>query len=235
MTPFGFDGIIRGRYRAGSSVSALRHVVRFPCYVDGNQPRDLFVPAGGQKAIQPLHYPDADGLVMISSGGYSGTQFPTIDLGDYQSWKTSTRHLFTGVAFYQPILKRVHIAKHRSAELSVGRASDNLFKLLNLPISAKGGDLERPIRRETVFEPGDLAGAFSPDDPRIIGSIAEIAGRRVLIAGVVSHDSWRLPGRVDASLFEDEHHLAMLPLRSRGFVLAHLRTGSLPQWADGNT
>ncbi len=80
---------------------------------------------------------------MISSGGYAGTQFPTIPLQDYQSWKTSTRHLFTGIAFYQPIRKRVHIAMHRGTELSIGRASDNLFQLLNLPASHDSGDQDK--------------------------------------------------------------------------------------------
>ena len=89
---------------------------------------------GARKAIDPRPIATRDGLVTISSGGYSGAQFPTIHFRDYQSWKTSTQHLFTGVAFYQPIRKRVHIAKHRGAELSIGRASDNLFKVLNLPI-----------------------------------------------------------------------------------------------------
>ena len=73
---------------------------------------------GASETIRPSPYRDADGLVMISSGGYSGTQSPSIRFQDYQAWKTSTRHLFTGVAFYQPILKRVHIARYRGVELS---------------------------------------------------------------------------------------------------------------------
>src|ERR1700742_585677 len=88
---------------------------------------------GARKAMSPSPYRDTDGLVMISSGGYSGTQFPTIPFQDFQLWKTSTRHCFSGIAFYQPIHKRVHIAMHQGTELSIGRASDNLFKLLNLP------------------------------------------------------------------------------------------------------
>ena len=91
---------------------------------------------GAHRAIRPSHYPDGDSLVMISSGGYAGAQSPTIRFRDYQSWKTSTQHLFTGVAFYQAILKRVHIARHPGTELSIGRASDNLFKLLNVPVPA---------------------------------------------------------------------------------------------------
>lgn len=179
--------------------------------------------------IRPSPYRDSDGLVMISSGGYSGAQLPSIRFRDYQSWKTSTRRLFTGVAFYQPILKRVHIARHRAQELAIGRASDNLFKLLNLPVSADAGDPSGGYAARLFLSQAAWRGLFG-GDPRTIGSVTEIAGQRVLIAGVISQDSWQLPGRVDAWLLEDERHLAKLPLSSRGFVLAHMRTaGSLPQ------
>ena len=95
---------------------------------------------GARKAMTPSPYWNTDGLVMISSGGYSGTQVPTIALKDYQSWKTSAGHLFSGIAFYQPIHKHVHIAMHRGTDLSIGRASDNLFKLLNLPAPPDSSD-----------------------------------------------------------------------------------------------
>src|ERR1700678_828568 len=81
-----------------------------------------------RRAISPSPYRDADNLVMISSGGYSGAESPSIHFEDYQAWRTSTRHLFTALAFYQPIRRRVHVTRHRGAELSIGRASDNIFK-----------------------------------------------------------------------------------------------------------
>ena len=123
---------------------------------------------GAYKAIRSTPYRNADGLVTISSGGYSGAQSATIHLRDYESWKTGTRRLFTGIAFYQPVFKRVHIARHRGAELSIARASDNFFKVLNLPNPwGYSGSAERPIHGTTLFEPGGLAGAFwrrsSPD------------------------------------------------------------------------
>ncbi len=187
----------------------------------------LYLP-GARMAIQPSHYPGADGLVTISRGGYSGTQFPTIEFGDYQSWKTSTRHLFTDVAFYQPVRKRIHIATHRSAELSVGRASENLFKLLSLPVSANAGDLANGQYGARLFLSQRIWRGLFGGDPGVIGSVTEIAGQRVLVAGVLSRDSIQLPGQVDAWLLEDERHLDILPQTSRGFVLAHMR-GALRQ------
>jgi hypothetical protein len=185
---------------------------------------------GARKAIQPSHYPDPDGLITISRGGYSGTQFPTIEFGDYQSWKSSTRHLFTDVAFYQPVRKQIHIAKHRSADLSVGRASENLFKLLSLPASAYAGDLTNGQSGPRLFLSQKIWRGLFGGDPGVIGSVTEIAGQPVLVAGVLSRDSIQLPGQVDAWLLEDERSLDILPPTSRGFVLARMR-GTLPQTA----
>jgi hypothetical protein len=184
---------------------------------------------GADKAMRSSAYRNADGLVTISSGGYSGAQSPTIRFADYRSWRTSAQHLFTGMAFYQPMLKRVHIGRHKGIELSIGRSSDNLFQLLNLPFSPGAGDSADGRFSARLFLSQSAWRGLFGGDTRMIGSVTEIAGQPVLIAGVVSQDSWQLPGQVDAWLLEDEQHLARLPLNSKGFVLAHLRTsGYLP-------
>ena len=92
----------------------------------------LCLPAA-RKAILPVPYADSNQLVLISPGGESMSQSPPILLADYRSWQTSTRRLFTELAYYQPIVKRVHIAPHRAPELSIIRASASLFDLLNIP------------------------------------------------------------------------------------------------------
>ena len=188
---------------------------------------------GARKAMGPSPYRDADGLVMISSAGYSGTQVPTIALQDYQSWKTSTRHLFSGIAFYQPIRKRVHFPMHRGTELSIGRASDNLFGLLHLPAPPYSGDRASGQDAARLFLSQAAWRELFGSDAGVIGNHTEIGGQRVLIAGVIAQDSSQLPGQVDAWLFEDERHLDMLPPNSRGFVVAHMRTLGSPSRMDG--
>ena len=86
-----------------------------------------------RKAILPAPYADANNLVMISPSGASMSPLPSIRLADYRSWLTNTRSLFTELAYYQPMVKRVHIAAHRTAQLSIIRASASLFDLLKIP------------------------------------------------------------------------------------------------------
>ncbi|MGC2398156.1 MAG: hypothetical protein WA510_00165 [Acidobacteriaceae bacterium] len=178
---------------------------------------------GANNAMRRSFTPERDGLVMISRGGYSGSQLPTIGFQEYRLWKTSARHLFTGLAFYQPILKRVHISRHRAVELSIGRTSDNLFQLLSL--SPQGGGRYANSRNAArVFLTKAAWQENFAGDREILGSFADIGGQHVLIAGIVDENSLRLPGRVDAWLLEDEPHLAMLSSKSGGFVLGQLRT-----------
>jgi hypothetical protein len=182
----------------------------------------LFLP-GARKAMSPSPYRDADGLVMIASGGYAGTQVPTIPLQDYRSWKASTRHLFSGIAFYQPIRKRVHIAMHRGTELSIGRASDNIFQLLNISASPRGGHGSGQYAARLFLSQAAWRERFG-SDAGVIGNYTDVGGQRVLIAGVVAQDSSQLPGQVDAWLLEDPRQLDMLPRNAKGFVVAHMRT-----------
>ena len=174
-------------------------------------------------AVTSHAYRGDDGLVMISSGGYAGAQAPSIPLQDYESWKTSTRHLFTGIAFYQPIRRRVHVAKHRSAELSIGRASDNLFQLLQLPAPALASPRFNDAYSARLFLTQKAWREFFGSDPRVAGSVIDLAGLRVFIAGILAPSSPPLPGQLDAWLLEDERHLKLLPSESEGFVLAHVR------------
>jgi hypothetical protein len=191
---------------------------------------------GVRSTVDLWPYRDADGLLMISSGGYSGAELPSIQFQDYQSWKTRTRHLFTDLAFYQPIRKRVHATRHRGAELSIGRASDNIFRLLHWEMAPIVPDQSNTDYSAKLFLSQRAWRESFDGDPHVIGSITEIAGLRVLIAGVSSRDSWPLPGQLDAWLLEDERHLNLLPLKSKGFVLAQLpASGSkarADQWRD---
>jgi hypothetical protein len=185
-----------------------------------------------RRAISQHPYRDTDGLVMISSGGYAGAQEPSIRFEDYKSWKASTRHLFTGLAFYQPIRRRVHPTKHRGAELSIGRASDNLFQLLSMQMPSTAWPQSGSGYEAKLFlTPKAWRESFA-SDPHIVGSVIEITGLRVLIAGVLSQDSWPLPGHLDAWLLEDERHLGMLPLKSEGFVLAQVRSSGSKRQMD---
>jgi hypothetical protein len=221
--------IPRRAYRAGS---ASRCLLSLAVWTAIGLVVCLSLP-GARKALERSPYREGDGLVMISEGGYSGTQSPTIRLQDYQSWKLSTRRLFTGLAFYQPLLRRVPIAGHPSAELSIGRASDNLFKVLNMPLSAGEPTPSNAQYTARLFLNKEAWRRVFGADPLMMGRIIGIAGQRVLIAGVVPQSSWQLPGRVDAWLLEDEQHLGATALNSRGFVLAHLRTAEVSPRSGG--
>lgn len=188
---------------------------------------------GARKVILPSPYLHPQTLVLISRSGHLSEPSPTIPLAEYRSWTTSTHSLFTGIAFYQPILKRVHIARHSQARLSIARASDNLLQLLNVSTSPGASNLaKQPYAAKLVLSRAAWRKYFH-QDPQILGHVLQVAGQQATLVGVIADDSWRLPGHIDAWLLEDKHHLALLPSQSKGFVIADLRTSAFPAPEDG--
>lgn len=185
-----------------------------------------FALPGARNALLRLPYRNSADLVLISSRGYAGTQSPSIALSDYEEWTTDTATLFTQIAFYRPTIKGVHLEHFEAAQLAVAQASDNLLQLLDL----------RPASVPAVTEPGEPRLVLRRNawrtlyrgDPGIVGRTAEIDGRPVLIAAIIPDADWRLPGRIDALLLEDSGHLAALPARTNGFVIARIRNSAFP-------
>ncbi|AXC10897.1 hypothetical protein ACPOL_1551 [Acidisarcina polymorpha] len=171
-----------------------------------------------RKAMLPSPYPGSNQVVLISPSGKSASQLPTIRVADYRAWKTSTRHLFTELAFYQMVEKRVHLAPHQTVDLSIVRSSTNLFELLNLPsFSLAPGQRPGLLLSEAAWR------TYFKSDARIVGRLVEVGGLQVRIVGVLSQDLWRLPGHADGWMIAEGDPLQGLPSNSKGFVLAHLQ------------
>ncbi|HZC43062.1 MAG TPA: hypothetical protein VE195_02745, partial [Acidobacteriaceae bacterium] len=217
--------MIRYAFRLGSSSRCVAFLSAFAAI---SLSLALYLPST-RRAILPSPYQDADSLVMISRPGYSWATFPTVQFSEYQPWTKSTD--FTGVAFYQPVVKRVHIG--RTAKLSIARASNNLFELLHVPIEYSVSKLaNRKDTAELVLSREAWRKYFGAN-PQIIGHVLSVAGQQVLVTGVIAEDSWRLPGHMDAWLLEDQRQLAVLSPDTRGFVLANIRNSGFTIPPDG--
>jgi hypothetical protein len=186
----------------------------------------LAVP-GARDALQLLPYRHSADLVMISSNGYAGTQVPSIALTDYEEWTTDTANLFTQIAFYRPTTKPVYAAHHDSVPLSVAQASNNLLELLDLPWAPAVMPVPKPGEPRLVLSRTAWRTLYR-GDPHLVGRSADIGGQPVLIAAIIPDDDWRLPGKFDALLLEDQHDLAALPSKTRGFVIARIRNSAFP-------
>ena len=188
---------------------------------------------GTRKLILPLPYPDAQNLVLISRSGHLSAPYPTVPLAEYRSWATSTHSLFSGIAFYQPIVRRVHVARHRKAVLSIARASDNIFAVLHVPVSPVPPITATQEHAAKLVLSRAAWQKYFHEDTQSLGGVVEVAGQRAIIVGIVPEDAWRLPGRVDAWLLEDKEHLAGLPSHSQGVVVADIRTSAFPNPQSG--
>jgi hypothetical protein len=68
--------------------------------------------------------------------------------------------LFTGVAFYRPVVMKVQVAKGQTRNFTIGHASPNLFELLNIPRARREiPDAGLPAERSVILaDTGDLPG-----------------------------------------------------------------------------
>jgi hypothetical protein len=176
---------------------------------------------GPRDVLLPSPYPHARNLTMIAADGRFASQVPTVPFADYQSLANRAQHLFTSIAFYQPVRARLRIEERETGELSVALASGNLFELLDLPFSGLGAGEPAAM---LVLSDATWRQSFH-GDPDVVGRVVEVGERKAVVGGVIQAASWRLPGEVDAWLLENPKRFAELP-RAKGFVLAHLGTSS---------
>jgi hypothetical protein len=177
---------------------------------------------GPRNAILRSPYHDRNGLLLICPDGYLQANSPTIPLERYEEWKHRTQSIFTDFAFYRPLRTSAHFADRKTPALSLALASDNLFELLDIPVSSPELTEARASHRPALLLSQTAWHRYFDGDPHISGKVVEIAGQRAMVAAIVSDDSWRLPQHVDAWLLEDESHLAALPSASLGYVLGHV-------------
>ena len=179
---------------------------------------------GTSHTLRPLPYRDAANLAIVSSGGYAGKTLPGVRLADYESWRTNGGNVFREVAFYRPATQKVGIEPGETVALSVARASDNLFDLLNLPLPSSVVEEDPGSHPPKLLLSWETWQRIFYGEPGVIGRTVTIAGRPVLIAGIVPENFWRLPGHIDGWLLEDENGLDALPAKAKGFVLAQMRS-----------
>ena len=173
---------------------------------------------GGTEIILPSSHRNAAELVLISGQGQSPDEPSTIPIEQYRAWAKGTPSRFTQMVFYQPSHWRVPISRYRSADLSLARAGGQITELFQIPVVSAVPAL---ILSRTAWL------KYFAGDAHIVGRVVDVDGQSATVASVLDERAWRLPGRVDAWLIEDEDHLAQIPPSARGFVLAHFRAPAL--------
>lgn len=211
------------------SGSAVRCLLSLVVLATGGVLMCICLP-GARRAISAAPYRNPADLVIISSGGYEGTQAPSISLSEYREWKADTRPLFREIAYYQPVVRGVHLNAGNEVTLSIALASENLLHVLDF--SRQDGRQSISGKRQLILSQSAWARDFN-SDPALVGKSVLIAGQSVVIAGILRDRQWRLPGGMDALLIENAHQLAMLPGSAKGFVIARLRKPTLPGASHG--
>ena len=181
------------------------------------------------KVMRPNSYRDARDLVMISRGGFESTSAPTVEFSEYEAWSRNSGHLFTALAFYQLAAKGLIPGL---STVPIARASSNLFELLGVPISFEvSGMAARHSTRLLLSRSAWLK--YFHADAHVFGHMLRVDGQQAIVAGVIEDEDWRLPGKTDFWLLENDQNLSVLQSGTEGYVLARASPSLFPAGPDG--
>lgn len=173
-----------------------------------------------RRALAPPATNDRN-LYLIAPHGQAETDLPLVRLSEFRAWSARRQHLFDRFAFYEPVVKQIHIAPHVAPELTVARATPGLFDLLGISPDLAPASSASILGRHLILSEHLWRSAFHAD-PNISGQSIRVGLRAATVMGVLPDRAWRLPGHVDAWLLEPDAGAADLPGTTHGFVLAHL-------------
>lgn len=172
---------------------------------------------GVRRAMQPAIYRKATDVVAISPLGWPGGTSPPSRLGLVRSWQRRSQHLFAAFAYYEPVVKAVHIGPHEAPELTIGRGSSNLLGLLGMPVLFAQHVGGRSTTPELVLSETTWRSRFG-GSRAIFGRSIKVGLQTVRVSGVVPDETTPAPGRVDAWLLLPDRAAEAMPDSARVFA-----------------
>lgn len=178
---------------------------------------------GVRKAVSSRRALTATPVVTISPQSRADASTPLVKLADVRSWQRRHQHLFAEFAFYQPVVKAVHIGPHNAPEMLIARASHNALAMLGssadrtLPADRlPGDDLPRLVLSKQAWR------SHFGQSPAVVGQVLRIGLERVRVSGIVSVDDLPSAFHADAWMLLPPSRADALPDNARVFALGRL-------------
>ncbi len=193
----------------------------------GSSPADMSVfflltgsirePGGGvsvcperEAAMLPSPYHDARTLVVVSRDGSSTDAGRRVFRWEsFATGSTTAQGVFSDLAFYQIVRKAASHRARRGSGAFGCRASGNLLSLLQTSgfpqrAAAEMRAVAAHVERCGVAQIFPRRSRILPDD------VVYLMGEKATIAGVAKPDAWRLPGKAEAWLLENDSRMDAL-------------------------
>ena len=176
---------------------------------------------GVRRAQGPPLYASATRAVLISVPGQSYSERPLLHAKTVAAWQHRRQHLFREFAFYQPVIKPVHLGAHHAPELIIARASPNLFALLGSAITQKQRAAASDARPSLLLSESTWRACCS-QRPEILNQTLKVGLETARVGGIVPDEAAPAGGHVDAWLIEPDSSPETFPALSHVFVIARL-------------
>ena len=174
---------------------------------------------GARDAIEGKRASNSDRVVLISRDDAADTKVPSVSIGEYEAWKIRKQSLFSEFAFFRPFFDKVPISARRKAGLTVALSSDNLFDVLNIPLSSTLLDEAKAEHRPALALSERAWRSYFNADSSLVGQSLDVGGQKAIVAAILPDGAWPLPVPADAWLLEEGAYVNALPAQSNGFVL----------------
>jgi hypothetical protein len=142
-------------------------------------------------------------LVHIQLAAEDNDLHPTITPRQFRSWEAQRPMFFDGFAFYRVSRELMQTTLLPSGpprgarDWAVARADSNIFTLLGLPVEFADSEEASGAMPAVILSERTWRHDFGAD-PHVAGTVVQLGGQTVRVAGVAADGALALPGRVDA-------------------------------------
>jgi hypothetical protein len=148
-------------------------------------------------------------LAILSAGNSEVDSQLVISANQFESWTHQSSFLAAGAGFYGLTVSPLKVGE-RFSDIVVGRASDNLFRLLHFSGEFAAIKLARQKGEVPVFLNRAVTQNHFPTGSVVKGTTFTIGNKTAVVLGFAPEYADDLPGEVDAWVFEDARGMAVL-------------------------
>lgn len=173
--------------------------------------------------MMPPGYRGPQDLAILSAGNSEVDSQLVISANQFESWTRQSPLLGAGAGFYEPSVRSLKIGEQYS-DIVVGRASENLFRLLHFSGEFAAIKLAREKGEVPIFLNRAATKSRFPTGSVVKGTTFTIGNKTAVVLGFAPEYADDLPGEVDAWVFEDARGMAVLASQrfSYGYMAAKL-------------
>ena len=176
-----------------------------------------------REEVLPSGYHGPQDLAILAGGISENDSQLVVSANQFEGRTHQSPYLSSDAGFYEPTVSSLKAGEQRS-DIVIGKASENLFQLLQFSGKFSAINLARQKGEVPIFLNRAAMQSRFPNGLVVIGRKFEIGSKTAVVLGFAPEYTNDLPGKVDAWVFEDARGMSALASQrfSYGYMAAKL-------------